>query len=345
MHNMKNEIFEQKQCILGSFKHNNEKIKKIAQYIKENNIDKIVLVARGSSDNAAAFGKYALEIFSGIPVMLAAPSVISIYKKELKLEKTCVIAVSQSGQSEDICQFVKHANDKEAFTVAITNNKDSKLNKVAQENIYMEIGPEKAVAATKSFTAEVLLLEMLAAYLGDNEEIIACLNNIDKIIEEALLIDEKIQQEITRFRYLNECFILGRGLTYPIALEFALKVQETSYIRAKGFSISDFMHGPIAMIDTNIPVFLLAFNDETAKNSIEVTKELYEKNIDIIAFSDCEELKKYSTIYFELNNNVDEYLKPFVIIPQIQLFSYYLSILKGNNPDKPRLLNKVTITE
>lgn len=345
MHNMKNEIFEQQQCIINSFIFNKDKIRNIADQIKNNDIDKIIIVARGSSDNAAAFGKYAIEILTGIPVMLAAPSVVSIYKKELRLDKTCVIAVSQSGQSEDICEFVKHANSKNAFTIAITNNKESSLNSIAQNNIFMEIGPEKAVAATKSFTAEVLLLEMLAAYLGNNEKIIDLLSKIDKVIQNTLSIYEDISKEIIRFRYLNECFVLGRGLTYPIALEFALKIQETSYIRAKGFSISDFMHGPIAMIDTNIPVFLVAIRDETYDNSLEVAQKLSSQNIDVITFSDCEELREYSTVFFKFNDDLDLFIKPFVLIPQIQLFSYYLSILKGNNPDKPRLLNKVTITK
>jgi len=345
MHKMKKEIFEQTDCLKKCYDNNIRLIKTVVENIKNNDIHSIIFVARGSSDNAATFGKYAIEILSGIPVSLAAPSVVSIYKKNLKLEKTCVIGVSQSGQSEDICQFMEMAGKKGAITVAITNNLESRLAQNSQFSIDMSVGKEEAVAATKSFTAEVLILEMLAAFLSDDYEIIKKLPIIDKIVKKALDYEQYIKDEVYRFRYLDECFVLGRGLAYPIALEFALKVQETSYIRAKGFSSSDFMHGPIAMINNNIPVFIIAFSDETAESSVEIAKKLYENDIDVIAFSDIERLKDNSALFFEINSELDIWQKPFFVIPMIQLFSYYLSILKKNNPDKPRLLNKVTITK
>jgi len=345
MHKMKKEIFDQIDCLKNCYEKNLVNIKAVAENIKNTRVNNIIFVARGSSDNAANFGKYAIEILSGIPVSLAAPSIVSIYKRRLNLEKTCVIGVSQSGQSEDICQFMEMASQSGAMTVAITNSPDSRLAKNSQFSIEMGVGKEEAVAATKSFTAEVLLLEMLAAFLGDNLEIIKELSMIDQVVKKALSEEQQIEKKVQRFRYLDECFVLGRGISYPIALEFALKIQETSYIRAKGFSSSDFMHGPIAMISNNIPVLLIALNDQTAENSIEVAKKLYDQNIDVIAFSDIEELKDCSTLIFEIDKDINPWLKPFFVIPMIQLFSYHLSILKKNNPDKPRLLNKVTITK
>jgi len=345
MYKMLKEIYEQPSVMKRCFESNAEIIRLIAKNIKDSNIDNIIFVARGSSDNAATFGKYIIEILSGIPVGLAAPSVASLYKKNLKLGKTCVIGVSQSGQSEDICSFLNMAKANGAMTVAITNNPDSKLSNIAEYKLNMNVGVEEAVAATKSFTAEVLLLELLAIFLAEDEKLIFELSKIEDIIIDALGKEDLIKANIYRFRYMDECFILGRGLSFPIALEFALKVQETSYARAKGFSTSDFRHGPLAMIERNIPVFILAPIDETIEDNIEIAERLSKEGIDIITFSDSLELNKKACMCLEIRNDLNKYMKPLYIIPLVQLFSYHLCVLKGNDPDKPRRLNKVTITK
>lgn len=345
MHKMKKEIIEQPIVLKKSYEHNIDKIEAIAKNILDREINNIIFVARGSSDNAAIYGKYLIEILSGIPVGLAAPSVASIYKKNLKLNNTCVIGVSQSGQSEDICNFVEMASRSGAMTVAITNTPNSRLSSCSQYKIDMNVGMEKAVAATKTFTAEILLLELLAAFLGKRDDIINELSMIDGIVERALRLEEKIKNEVVRLRYVSECFILGRGIAYPLVLEFALKIQETSYIRAKGFSTSDFRHGPIAMIESNIPVFILALNDETIEDSIGIVNKLTEEKVDVIAFSDIDEVKEKSSIYFEIDKEFGKFIKPLFMAPVIQMFSYYLCVTKGHDPDTPRLLSKVTITK
>jgi len=345
MHKMKKEIIEQPIVLKQSYEHNIDKIELIAKNILDREIDNIIFVARGSSDNAAIYGKYLIEILSGIPVGLAAPSVASIYKKNLKLDNTCVIGVSQSGQSEDICNFVEMTNKSGAMTAAITNTPNSRLANCAQYTIDMNVGVEEAVAATKTFTAEILLLELLAAFLGKRDDIINELSMIDEIIKKTLELEEKIKNEVVKFRYVSECFILGRGIVYPLALEFALKIQETSYVRAKGFSTSDFMHGPIAMIERNIPVFILALNDETIEDSIRIVNKLTEEKIDVIAFSDIDEVKEKSFIYFAIDKELGKFIKPLFMVPVIQMFSYYLCVAKGYDPDTPRLLRKVTITK
>jgi len=345
MHKMKKEIWEQPIVLKQSYEANVEKLKTLAKEILDREINNIIFVARGSSDNAAIYGKYLIEILAGIPVGLAAPSVASIYKTRLKLDKTCVISVSQSGESNDICNFVEMANKSGAMTVAITNMANSKLSNCANYTINMGVGVEEAIAATKTFTAEILLLELLAAFLGKNEEIVSGLAMIDKVIERALELEEKIKSEVIKFRYMSECFILGRGIVYPLGLEFALKIQETSYIRAKGFSTSDFRHGPIAMIARDIPVFILALNDETSEDSIEMVNKLTHEKIDVVAFSDVDEVKKRCFLYFEIDKKLDNFMKPLYIAPLIQMFSYYLCVIKGYNPDAPRLLSKVTVTK
>lgn len=345
MHKMRNEIIEEPVVLKRSYDCNLNKIEAITNRILKEEIKNIIFVARGSSDHAAIYGKYLIETLSGIPVGLAAPSVASVYRRDLKLKNTCVIGVSQSGQSEDICSFISMANKNGAITVAITNNPNSKLSMSAQYSIDMQVGDEKAVAATKTFAAEVLLLEIFAAFLGKKYNIINELATIDKVIEKALKYEYRIKDEVLRFRYLNECFVLGRGILYPLALEFALKIQETSCIRAKGFSTSDFRHGPIAMIERNIPVLILAINDETIEDSLEIADRLAKEGIDLISFSDVEGLKERSAVYFEIEKGINNFIKPLFIVPILQMFSYYLCILKGYNPDGHRLLSKVTITK
>ncbi len=341
MHNMYLEIFEEKEVLKRAFETNMKTILEVVQRIKNKEIDNILFVARGSSDNAATFGRYAIEIFSGIPTSLSAPSVASIYHKKLNLKNSCVIAVSQSGISQDICSYFQMAKESGALCVAITNNPESKLAKISDFHIYMNVGFEKAVAATKTFSAEVLMLAMLSSALSGDEKEMEELSKIDKIVERALEKDNEIKNSVERFRYIQECFVLGRGLTYPIALEFALKMQETSYVRAKGFSSSDFMHGPIAMVNSEIPVFLLSINDETKEDLTETAKKLVDYNIELYSFTNVEEVSKLSKKSFELHSN------GFILemTTLIQLFSYHLSVLKGQNPDSPRIIQKVTITK
>lgn len=340
---MYSEIQEQSQVLKTCYEANLEVLEKVAKGIFERGIEFIVFVARGSSDNAATFGKYAIEIFAGIPVSLAAPSVASIYARKLKLDKACVIAVSQSGMSEDVCSFFEMAKECGALCVSLTNNPQSRLAKVADFSIYMNVGVEKAVAATKTFSAELLLLGMLACLLSKSDEELKKLQQVENVVKEALDKENEIKLFVERFRYMNECFVLGRGLTYPIALEFALKIQETSYVRAKGFSTSDFMHGPIAMINSEIPVFLLGINDETREDLLQTAAKLNEQKIDVYSFCDIPEMKDFVKKNVEFSSNGLSRILSLTVL--IQLFSYYLCILKGYNPDNPRIIKKVTVTK
>ncbi len=343
MHYMYREIFEQAKVLKTSFEANLVVLEQIVKMIKEREIQFIVFVARGSSDNAATFAKYAIEILAGIPVSLAAPSVSSIYGRNLKLDKSCVIAVSQSGMSEDVCMFFEMAKKNGAFCVSLTNNPESRLAKSADFSLNMNVGIERAVAATKTFTAELLLLSMLASLLGNSKEDMKRLEKIDQVVESALQKDKEVKSFVERFRYMNECFVLGRGLTYPIALEFALKIQETSYVRAKGFSTSDFMHGPIAMISSEIPVFLLAINDETKSDLLETAAKLKEQRVDVYSFDDLTEMDQYSKRSIKVNSEGLTRLLYMTVL--IQLFSYHLCVCKGHDPDSPRIIKKVTITK
>ncbi len=342
MHHMYNEILEQSTVLKTTFETNLKTVERVVKTIAERGVDFIVFVARGSSDNAATFGKYAIEILTGIPVSLAAPSVTSIYGKKLKLDKACVIAVSQSGMSEDVCSFFEMAKDNKALCVSITNNPESRLAKTADFSINMNVGVEKAVAATKTFSAELLLLGMFASLLGKAEEEMVRFRSVDKAVESALEKDKEIKSFVERFRYMNECFVLARGLSFPIALEFALKIQETSYVRAKGFSTSDFMHGPIAMISSEIPVFLLAINDETKEDLLHTAKKLQEQGVDVYSFGDMPELENHVERNIKIESSGLVRILEMTVL--IQLFSYHLCVLKGQNPDSPRIIRKVTIT-
>jgi len=203
MHFMRDEIFEQPTVLKRCIDINIEKIEIIAKNIVYQNIKGIIFVARGSSDNAATYGKYLFEILTGIPCGLAAPSGSSLYDKSLKLKDFCVIGVSQSGQSEDICRCLEMYKNNGAMTIAITNNPVSNMAGIAEYNIDMNVGTEKAIAATKTFTAEATILDLLAAFGAQNNSIINQMVSIDKIIEEALSLEDNITQIIERFSYVS----------------------------------------------------------------------------------------------------------------------------------------------
>jgi len=217
----------------------------------------IVLAARGTSDNAAQFGRYLLEITTGIPVSLAAPSVFTLYESKLDLRDTLVVAISQSGESTDINVVLERAKEQGAMTVGITNESSSTLAKLAEHAFLVKAGKEKSVAATKTYTGQLLMLYLIAWALEgriDLEE----LRRLPEHSSAALSLEAEIAERAIRYRFMEQTVVVGRGLNYANAFEFALKMMETCYVVAERFSSADFLHGPIAMVEASFPVFLFA---------------------------------------------------------------------------------------
>ena len=254
---MLQEIAEQPDALARTIQGEREKIARLGKFLKERDIDLIVLVARGSSDNAALFGRYLLEITTGIPVSLSAPSVHTLYGAKLNLKHALVVGVSQSGAGEDINQVLENARACGAHTVGITNEPASAMVDLVDETLLMHGGRERSVAATKTFTGQMMLFYMLAAELAASAPPWSY-DAIPDFAARALEQQPAILELVQRYVFMENCVVVGRGLAYANAYELALKLMETCYVVAERFSSADFLHGPLAMVERHFPVILFA---------------------------------------------------------------------------------------
>lgn len=342
---MWNEIKEEPMVVENCINRNLGIISEIVEEIKRSDINSIMIAARGTSDHAAVYAKYIIEINLGIPVALAAPSVFTVYGKKLKLDKTLVIGVSQSGKAADALEVLKAANEAGALTVSITNFKDSPLAKEARYHLDCSAGVEKSVAATKTFLAQITLLATLTAVWAEDKALLEEIKKIPLGIEEIIKNSAYISDRVQRYRYMEECFVMARGVNYAIALESALKIQETCYVRAKAYATSDFYHGPYAMIERNTPVIVYAPDGPSQSDVKEMIVKLKGSGAELIIISNNQELQELADCFFAIPATSNDVLSPFYNAVIAQIFACNLSLAKGLNPDNPRELNKVTITK
>ncbi len=247
------EIAEQPEVLQRTIEGEREKVTRLGDFLRKKDIDLIVLVARGSSDNAALFGRYLLEVTTGIPVSLSAPSVFTLYNAKLRLNRALVIGVSQSGEGVDINLVLERAKESGAYTLGITNEADSTMAKIADETLLIHAGREKSVAATKTYTGQMLHFYMLAAALGDQR---LDYHKIPEYAERALKLQPEVEQLVQRYAFMENCVVVGRGMNYGNSYELALKLMETCYVVAERFSSADFFHGPLAIVERRFPVIL-----------------------------------------------------------------------------------------
>jgi glutamine---fructose-6-phosphate transaminase (isomerizing) len=340
---MLEEIAQQPAALARTLQLERAKIARLGKFLKERDIDLIVLVARGSSDNAALFGRYLLEITTGIPVSLSAPSVHTIYGAKLKLNRALVVGVSQSGEGEDINRVLDNARACGAYTVGITNEPNSSMTGLVDETLLMHGGRERSVAATKTFTGQMLLFYMLAAELADVKPTFSY-ESIPDLVERALEQKPALLELVQRYVFMENCVVVGRGLAYANAYEFALKLMETCYVVAERFSSADFLHGPLAMVERHFPVILFAPPGVMlpgVKNLIDRLRELHAETLAITSDIDAAGMCTRAII---MPREIDEFLAPIPYIIPAQLFAALLAEAKGLDPDSPRSLSKVTRT-
>ena len=335
------EIAEQPAVLEKTIKAESSKIKKLGAFLIEKDIDLIVLVARGSSDNASLFGRYLLETTIGIPVSLSAPAVFTLYNAKLKLDRALVIGVSQSGEGTDINAVLESAKNSGAFTLGITNEADSTMAKITDETLLIHAGREKSVAATKTYTGQMLHFYLLASAFGINN---IKYEKIPDYVDKALNLRAVIETLVERYVFMENCVVVGRGLNYGNAYEMALKLMETCYVVAERFSSADFFHGPLAIVERRFPVILFAPRGETKKGNLELLNRLKELHADCLCLTNDTEISEQSNRFIGLPEEIDEILSPIPFIIPAQLFAGYLAAAKGLNPDAPRSLSKVTRT-
>ncbi|MGI8494775.1 MAG: SIS domain-containing protein [Pyrinomonadaceae bacterium] len=338
---MLDEICEQPQVLENTINFEREKLKKLGKFLRERDIDLIILAARGSSDNAALFGRYLLEVTTGIPVSLAAPSVFTLYNAKLKLNRAVVIGVSQSGEGADINRVLESAKLSGAFTIGITNEAHSSMAKIADETLLIHAGREKSVAATKTYTGQMLHFYMLAAVLSDEK---IGFEKIPSFTAQALESKSAVERLVERYAFMENCVVVGRGMNYGNSYELALKLMETCYVVAERFSTADFFHGPLAIVERRFPVILFAPTGVTRRSSLDLLKRLKDLKADSLAITNCAETASYASRSLMLSQEIDEILSPIPFVVPAQLFAAYLAEAKGLDADAPRSLTKVTTT-
>ncbi len=337
------EIEQQPAAIERTIQRESRKIQRFAEHLKKNPPRLIVLVARGSSDNAALFGRYLLELTTGIPVSLAAPAVHTLYKAKLHLRDALVVGISQSGEGADINLTLENARRCGATTLAITNEAESSMAKLCDETFLIHAGRERSVAATKTYTGQLLIFHLLAAALSGNRQL-ADYARLPELARASLGLREQIEGMVERYAYMEQCVVVGRGLNYANVFEFAIKLMETCYVVAERFSGADFQHGPIAMVDPGFPVFVFAPPGPTLPGMKTLLDRLNHIGADTLAITSEPAVIKAARRAIRIQPRVGDLLSPIPYIIPAQLFAALLSAAKGLSPDQPRSLSKVTHT-
>ena len=303
----------------------------------------VVIAARGTSDHAAIYAQYALGVMAGISVGLATPSVHSLYGASPDYSRALVIGISQSGASPDVVGVISAARSQGALTMAITNTPGSDMAQAAEHHIALRAGPERAVAATKTYTSTLLVLAMLTAGLSDTDAD-GDLALLPEAIAATLDQDDEAARIAADMSSLNRCVILGRGYHYATAREWSLKLKELSYTLADPYSTADFIHGPLALIEAGFPTFCVAPRGATEGDTAEVIERLSELEARLLIASDDPDVRARGTWSLALPANLPEWLMPIVSIVPGQLHARHVTIAKGGDPEQPRSIRKVTLT-
>lgn len=350
------EISETPEIFAKEKQANYNVIKKLVSEIKESGIKNFVAAARGTSDHALIYFKYILETFSEYTVGLSAPSVVTMYDGKVNYKNSIVIGCSQSGKAEDVLEVLKRANSQNAITIAVTNDDNSPMAKTAKYHLFCSAGEEKSVAATKTFSAELFALLMLASELSDS----AILKNSVEFVETDIKaifgnVDKVTTAIADKFSQMKSGFVLSRGITFAIAMEATLKLQETCYIQMKGYAGSDFYHGPMAMVNDKTPVFIYCAKSSYSIETEKLVRADQQKCIDkmvslgapvIVVTNDkvlSDSVQGADIAFLNLDRSEDETMFAFALFAQMLACKISCSI--GNNPDCPRALKKVTITK
>lgn len=302
----------------------------------------VVLAARGTSDNAALYGRYLIETRLQVPVSLAAPSVVTAYGARLRLRGAVVIGLSQSGRSPDVVEFVRVARAGGALTVAVTNDPRSPLARVAQEVVCLQAGPERSIAATKTYTAQLMCLSLLVAHAAGDRALLRAHGGLPDLAAQALQAEPAVEEVAGLLAGTRECIVTSRGYNFATAQEAALKLTEGARMVAEALSSADLLHGPIAVVGRGFPVLVVAPPGRVARHLADVVRRLRARLARTIVLSSAPRLLRMGTRAIPLPAVDEEALTPHVYILPLQLLAYHVARRRGLDPDRPRGLRKVT---
>jgi glucosamine--fructose-6-phosphate aminotransferase (isomerizing) len=343
---LKSEILEQPGCLSDLLLNQRETAEKIAGVIRERDIRSVFLAARGTSDNAGRYANYLWGAHNSLPLALATPSLFTYYNRPPKLNDALVVGISQSGQSPDIVSVLNEGRRQGCLTLAITNMSSSPLASAADLVMDILAGDEKAVAATKTYTTELMAVAMISTALTNDR---ACWSELEKVagwVEKVVKQDAAIAQMAERYRYMRQCVVLGRGFNYCTAFEWALKLKELTYVVAEPYSSADFRHGPIAMVEGGFPVMAVAPTGKVFDTMLDMLGRLrHEQSAELVVISNEKRALSLAQSPIDLPASIPEWLSPIVDIVPAQLFACHLTRSKGYDTEKPRSIGKVTETQ
>ena len=305
----------------------------------------VLIAARGSSDNAARYAGYLFGTRHGLVTALAIPSLVTRYRSALRLDNALVFGVSQSGQSPDIVGTIEHARRQGALTIALTNDVDSPLAEVADASLSLEAGEERAVAASKTYSNEVLAFAMLSAAIARDAAAWDDLAKLPDAVRQTVAVSANVRESVWRFRNTAGVAVVGRGFNVGTAHEIALKTMEMTYIMAQSFALPDFLHGPVAMMDENLPTIVIATDGAIVGDMIEFIEVARRRDVPLIAISDRDEVLAAVDVPLRVMGDIPEWLSPLTAIVPGQFWALALAGARGLSPDHPRGLSKVTATE
>ena len=335
---MSKEIAEIPQAAQRFLQETSEAVRRCAEDMRARDPGLVATVARGSSDHAATYLKYAFELAGEIPVASIGPSIASIYRRQLRLNGSVCVGISQSGRSPDIVELMRSANVGGALTVAITNDPASPLARSTAHPLALRSGPERSVAATKTFVASVLAGLALLAEWQEDEALRAAVTSAPDVFSDALACDWSLLSD--RLARANSAFVLGRGPSFAIANEIALKFKETSGIHAESYSAAEVLHGPAALVEAGFPVLVLAVEDEALEQVRGTASRLAGQGADVFMTAsggaDITELPAAKGLH--------PLLAPVALVVSFYVMVESLARRRGFEPDVPPHLRKVTET-
>jgi glucosamine--fructose-6-phosphate aminotransferase (isomerizing) len=339
---LEQEIWSQPAVIAGLLDRELGHIEHIANRLPP--FEYVLIAARGSSDHAAIYAQYAWAALAHYPIALAAPSLHTLYHTSPRMAGALVVGISQSGQSPDIIAVLEEGKRQGRPTLAITNDGSSPLAAAADHVIELHAGREQSVAATKTYTAQLAVMAAFAAMLSGSPEHRAELQRLPAALEATLQGTAAIAQQVERYRYMDQCVVIGRGFNYATSFELSLKLKELTYVMATAYSSADFRHGPIATIDGGDPVILLMPGGATFDDMLDLAASLQQRGAELLVISDDHRALALARTALPLAVSLPEWLSPLNAIIPGQVLALHLTLAKGLNPDVPRGLQKVTRT-
>lgn len=334
------EMAEQPAILAGLIEHGGADAAGAAALLGSPDVHHVVIAARGTSDNAARYAKYLWGSKLRLPVTLAAPSLHTSYASSPDFSGAAVVGISQSGQSPDLLAVVEAGRRQGRPTIGITNDPDSPLAALVDAVVPLRAGPERSVAATKTYTATLMAIALIAAQ-ADTASAAADLNAVPGAVAEVLDGSAGIGEMATTFGPVRGCVVLGRGYNYSTSFEWALKLQEMAYVLAHPFSTADFAHGPFAVLEPEFPVLAVAVRGALFDSAVEMLERIRrERQANLMVVTDDAALGLSSIVI----PPVEEWVSPISAIVAGQVFTEALARLRGIDPEQPRGLNKVTKT-